>query len=77
MAEQPPPVMTASDLAGLLALDMKKINRLAEQGILPTFKMVGNWRFHLQDIQRWIDERKPKPRASQNGSKNFLKGLNL
>jgi excisionase family DNA binding protein len=58
MAEQPPPAMTVRDVAGFLAVDEKTIYRLAQQGKLPGFKVAGTWRFQLQDIQGWIDERK-------------------
>ena len=57
MAEQPP-AMTVRDVAGFLAVDEKTIYRLAQQGKLPGFKVAGTWRFQLQDIQGWIDERK-------------------
>ena len=58
MAEQLPPAMTVRDVAGFLAVDEKTIYRLAQQGRLPGFKVAGTWRFQLQDIQGWIDERK-------------------
>ena len=58
MVEQPPPAMTVRDVAGFLAVDEKTIYRLAQQGKLPGFKVAGTWRFQLQDIQGWIDERK-------------------
>ena len=58
MAIQPPPAMTVRDVAGLLAVDEKTIYRLAQQGKLPGFKVAGTWRFQLQDIQGWINERK-------------------
>ncbi len=58
MAEQPPPAMTVRDVAGFLAVDEKTIYRLAQQGKMPGFKVAGTWRFQLQDIQGWIDERK-------------------
>ena len=58
MVEQSPPAMTVRDVAGFLAVDEKTIYRLAQQGKLPGFKVAGTWRFQLQDIQGWIDERK-------------------
>jgi len=63
MAEQPPPAMTVRDVAGFLAVDEKTIYRLAQQGKLPGFKVAGTWRFQLQDIQGWIDERKQASRT--------------
>jgi len=50
--------MTVRDVAGFLAVDETTIYRLAQQGKLPGFKVAGTWRFQLQDIQGWIDERK-------------------
>jgi excisionase family DNA binding protein len=63
MVEQPPPAMTVRDVAGFLAVDEKTIYRLAQQGKLPGFKVAGTWRFQLQDIQGWIDERKEAVKA--------------
>jgi excisionase family DNA binding protein len=68
MVEQPPPAMTVRDVAGFLAVDEKTIYRLAQQGKLPGFKVAGTWRFQLQDIQGWIDERKRLARSNRNGS---------
>ena len=68
MVEQPPPAMTVRDVAGFLAVDEKTIYRLDQQGKLPGFKVAGTWRFQLQDIQGWIDERKRLARSNQNGS---------
>ena len=65
MAEQPPPAMTVRDVAGFLAVDEKTIYRLAQQGKLPGFKVAGTWRFQLQDIQGWIDERKEAVKAKK------------
>ncbi len=65
MAEQSPPAMTVRDVAGFLAVDEKTIYRLAQQGKLPGFKVAGTWRFQLQDIQRWIDERKEAAKAKK------------
>jgi excisionase family DNA binding protein len=63
MVEQPPPAMTVRDVAGFLAVDEKTIYRLAQQGKLPGFKVAGTWRFQLQDIQGWINERKVAVKA--------------
>jgi excisionase family DNA binding protein len=65
MAERPPPAMTVRDVAGFLSVDEKTIYRLAQQGKLPGFKVAGTWRFQLQDIQGWIDERKRLERSNR------------
>ena len=70
MAEQPPPAMTIRDVAGFLAVDEKTIYRLAQQGKLPGFKVAGTWRFQLQDIQGWIDERKRAASKSAQKARN-------
>lgn len=46
-----------------LVVDEKTIYRLAQQGKLPGLKVAGTWRFQLQDIQGWIDERKEAVKA--------------
>ena len=54
------PAMTVRDVAAFLNVDEKTIYRLAQKGDLPGFKVLGSWRFQLQDIQGWVNEQKQK-----------------
>jgi excisionase family DNA binding protein len=55
-----PAAMTVRDVAGYLNVDEKTIYRLAKRGEIPGFKVAGTWRFRLEDIERWIEERKAR-----------------
>ena len=52
------PAMTVRDVAAFLNVDEKTIYRLAQNGDLPGFKVLGSWRFQRPDLEVWIDRRK-------------------
>jgi excisionase family DNA binding protein len=61
-------VLTLKDVAALLKVGEKTIYTMAQAGELPAFKVRGQWRFSLKDIDTWIEEQK---RVSQDpGEKN-------
>ena len=66
----PPPktnqALTVRDVAAYLNVDEKTIDRLAQRGELPGFKVAGAWRFQSADLLRWIDQRK-RVSAKQKG----------
>ncbi|WP_330178542.1 helix-turn-helix domain-containing protein [Candidatus Vondammii sp. HM_W22] len=43
-----------------LKLAKKTAYRLAAEGKLPGFKVVGSWRFKREDVLLWIEEQKHK-----------------
>lgn len=69
MPSKSEPAMTVRDVAVYLNVDEKTIYRLAQRGDLPGFKVAGAWRFQLNDIQRWIDERKRLSRTKEQPNK--------
>lgn len=64
MSIKPTPAITVRDVALYLNVDEKTIYRLAQRRELPGFKVAGAWRFHLVDIQLWIEAKK-RPAAKK------------
>jgi excisionase family DNA binding protein len=56
-----PAVMTVTDLARYLKVHPRTVYRLLKTGQLPAFKVGGDWRFNVEEIDRWRAERKAKP----------------
>jgi excisionase family DNA binding protein len=52
------PILTLPEVAGLLKVADKTVYTMAQKGQLPAFMVRGQWRFKLDDIDRWIDEQK-------------------
>ena len=48
------------DVADLLKVGKKTIYSMAKTGELPAFKVRGQWRFSLKDINTWIEQQKHK-----------------
>ena len=47
-------ILTLQDVADLLKVHRKTVYTMAQQGEIPCFKVRGQWRFQLSDIDRWI-----------------------
>ena len=56
-----PPVLTVKDLSTYLRVHQSTIYRLLKVGQLPAFKVGSDWRFNVEDIDRWRVEREKKP----------------
>jgi excisionase family DNA binding protein len=54
------PVLTVKDLAEYLKVHPSTIYRLLKGGQLPAFKVGSDWRFNLEEIERWRVEREKK-----------------
>jgi excisionase family DNA binding protein len=71
----PRPIITATELAQYLRLHVTTIYRLVRQGQIPTFKIGADYRFHRDEIEKWIGDqqvlqgkpgkRNPPARAAQ------------
>jgi len=53
-------ILTLKEVAEYLKLAEKTAYRLAAEGKLPGFKVGGSWRFKMEDIECWIEEKKKK-----------------
>jgi len=55
---------TAAEVAVYLRLPQSTVYKLAQDNILPGFKVGKHWRFRHEAILKWIDERENKPSSS-------------
>jgi excisionase family DNA binding protein len=53
-------VLTVKDLSNYLKVHPSTIYRLLKTGQLPAFKVGSDWRFNVEDIERWRVEREKK-----------------
>ena len=54
-------MLTAKDMQTLLQVDRSTIYRMAEQGRLPAIKIGKQWRFPNDQIELWLNKKKPSP----------------
>jgi len=59
------PVLTVNELCDYLKVHQATIYRLLKTGQLPAFRIGRDWRFNVEEIERWLAERE-KPRASHS-----------
>ena len=51
-----PEVLTGREAAKFLRLHVKTIYRLAKGGKVPGRKVGGDWRFHREELDKWLRE---------------------
>lgn len=51
-------VVKLKEVALLLKVSVKTVYSMAQSGELPAFKVRGQWRFSLKDIDLWIEQQK-------------------
>jgi excisionase family DNA binding protein len=56
-------VLTVEELCSYLKLDQSRVYRLIKAGKLPAFRVGSDWRFNVEEIDRWRleGEKKPNP----------------
>lgn len=47
-------ILTVRDVAELLKIGQKTAYTMVQQGVLPAFRVRGQWRFRRADIEAWI-----------------------
>ena len=55
--------MTVTDVAEYLKVSPSTIYHLLKAGQLPAFRVGGDWRFNVEEIDHWRLERERKPDA--------------
>jgi excisionase family DNA binding protein len=55
-----PAVMTVTDLARYLKVHPSTVYRLLRTGQLPAFKVGSDWRFNVEEINRWVVKHEAK-----------------
>jgi excisionase family DNA binding protein len=58
-----PPVMTLKELSDYLKVHPSTIYRLLKTGNLHAFKVGRDWRFKVEEIDRWLVDQEHKPFA--------------
>jgi len=58
-----PPILTVRELSEYLKVHPSTIYRLLKTGQLPAFRVGSDWRFNVEEIERWLLEREKKPNA--------------
>ena len=51
-------ILTIKEVAEYLKVAEKTAYKLASKGDLPGFKVGGAWRFHKQDIDQWLEDKR-------------------
>jgi excisionase family DNA binding protein len=60
------PVLTVNDLCNYLKVHPGTIYRLIKTGELPAFRIGSDWRFNVEEIERWLTEREKRPNATDS-----------
>jgi len=60
----PVEILKLPEVAQLLKVNDKTVYSLAQKGVLPGFKVGGQWRFKRTDLDTWIEEQKAALRGA-------------
>ncbi len=64
-------ILTIQDVAEALMVSVKTVTRMLQDGAIPGFKVSNQWRFHRDDLNSWL---KQKRRGTEGHSTGFLHG---
>ncbi len=53
--------MTIEEVAAYMRVSRFTIYRLAKEQSIPATKIGRQWRFHKEEINRWVRQKSPKP----------------
>ena len=57
-------ILTLEEVAVYLKAGKRTVYRLAQQGVIPAFKLGGTWRFRRSELDSWIAESINKKKAA-------------
>ncbi len=60
------PMLTVGEVADYLRVHPSTIFRLLKRKELPAFKVGGDWRFNMEEIERWCAERENRTPRHRN-----------
>ena len=60
------PVLTVNELSDYLKVHPSTIYRLLKAGQLPAFRIGSDWRFNVEEIERWLAEREQRSHAADS-----------
>jgi excisionase family DNA binding protein len=55
------PLLTVKELCNYLKVNRSTVYRLLKTGQLPAVRVGSDWRFNVEEIDRWRFEREKKP----------------
>jgi excisionase family DNA binding protein len=56
---------TAENVAELLKLPLSTVYKLAQDAVLPGFKVGKHWRFRRESVQQWVQEQESKHKLTK------------
>ena len=59
-------VLTVGEVADYLRVSRSTVFRLLKRKELPAFKVGGDWRFNMEEIERWCAERENRTPRHRN-----------
>lgn len=59
-------ILTLPEVAQLLKVAEKTVHSMAQKGLLPAFKVGGQWRFKRADLDQWIEDQKAASRDGES-----------
>jgi len=59
-------ILTLPEVAQLLKVAEKTVYSMAQKGLLPAFKVGGQWRFKCADLDQWIEDQKAASRDGES-----------
>jgi excisionase family DNA binding protein len=60
------PVLTVNELSDYLKVHPSTIYRLLKAGQLPAFRIGSDWRFNVEEIERWLAEREQRSHTADS-----------
>lgn len=60
IADVVPKVLTLLEVSKYLNVSSATIYRLLRQKEIPAFRLAGNWRFNIEDLKLWMDNKSQK-----------------
>jgi len=60
-------MLKTKEVAEILGFSRQTITKMAREGILPAYRIGGDWRFRKEEVDRWLESRKNKGGGNDGG----------